>query len=177
MSILSAANALLERWNISVWIVLFTVGNLPLLLVAREFPPTCYGLLLWLWFPILLIGIWVLAWAKTDDNGHEDNQPTYSKKLYIGIAFLPWAVATLFYVNGNFDRSAPERHQAVVQDRSEPRRLGKQLIVSSWRERQASITIPVGSAEYSSMLPGTRVVVEVKQGALSIPWTFAVRLH
>jgi hypothetical protein len=156
-----------------ILIFVFAIGGLIVFIVSGAFPPIGYDALVFGSAAVWLIGTAVLGWAAKNDDG-DDTDSYYPKKRYMAIAFLPWAVGALLYVNGALDSSAAIEYPAVVLSHSKGR-YGTDIRVSPLWPNHGAVTIPIEAYRYDSMQPGTPVQVLVRRGALSISWISEVK--
>jgi hypothetical protein len=130
---------------------------------------------MWIFLGAMFVAVMVLAivldWQAR--RGHM-NQPL--KRVYYGLAPVPWLVVALLLVNGALDSSAPRAHTArIIGKFSMPGLLkSSRLIVDSWRPDRRVERIPIRRDEIASYQQGEWVEVRVHEGLVGIPWVDSV---
>jgi len=88
-------------------------------------------------------------------------------------ALLPWLCAGLSFANGALDHAQELHYSTVVVQTQYHRGIRDTLVVRSWRPGRTNESLPV-SAFQRFFLPGERVTVGVKVGALGLPWISSI---
>jgi hypothetical protein len=116
------------------------------------------------------MGLWMVNRAR------QRQEVELVKRVYFGLLPVPWILAALLFINGKFDGAPPKREVAsVVAKSSIPGLLRIQrLVVTSWRDGRAIERLQVSRDDYDRFHPGDKVIVEVQDGVVGIPWVYAV---
>jgi hypothetical protein len=93
---------------------------------------------------------------------------------YIACSVLPWLLAGLLLANGAADHSQEELHRTVVIDSRYYLRGIDIVNVQSWRSGKSNESLYLKRSQLfvtsGFFLPGDRVTVGVKSGALGMAW-------
>lgn len=146
---------------------IFVVGALALFLGPMRWTP------LWMdpqWIAAVLLAFvaagLLIAWLEKEDPSRPDG--TYSPRFYLWIvALLPWLMAAGVKANSLFDTSTAEfHHQTVIS--CEPGMYRTTIRVTSWRPGRTAENVRTDPSY--SCAPGSPITVEIKSGALQLPW-------
>lgn len=156
----------------NILIAIFAVGSVALFESIQTFPPIWYDELTWTLLVVWLAGSMILAAAKKyDDN--EESDSYLPRKRYIAIALVPWLISAGIYANAVFDRSSPVAYRTTVISRSKGR-YGSDVRVSPFLQSHGARVIPVRFSCFDALMPGTEVYVQIKRGAIQVPWIAGV---
>lgn len=170
----SAAAEVMLRRRLVVRTSWFLVGSLLFVPASQAFPPLeIDGISIFvglLFFLVLGLGLWMVNRAR------QRKEIELVKRVYFGLLPVPWILAALLFVNGKFDGTPPKREVAsVVAKSSIPGLLRIQrLVVTSWRDGRAIERLQVSRDDYDRFHPGDKVIVEVQDGVVGIPWVYAI---
>jgi hypothetical protein len=169
-----AAELVLRRRLVSRTAI-FLVGALIFVPASQMYPPLDLDQV-WIFFGVIFFAaIWLAFWI--DLRARQRGEVEILKRIFFGLAPLPWIVALLLLTNGRFDKSPQIREPAQVVGRFN---MGgyifrsRRLDVTSWRPDHAVERVPVQSFDYDRFHAGDRVFVGMHSGLLDIPWVFAV---
>jgi hypothetical protein len=169
----AAAEVMLRRrlvWR-TAW---FLVGAVLFLPVCQAFPPLELDKIMifvgGLFFVVLGLGFWMVERARR----HEEIE--VMKRIYFGFLPVPWILTVMLFINGKFDAQPPRpQTTAVVSKFAMPGLLRMQrLVVTSWRDEHPVERIPVERDDYQRFQVGDKVVVEMQDGVVGIPWVSSV---
>jgi len=152
----------------------FLVGAVLFLPASQLFPPLELDAILIfigvMFFLVLGLGVWIERRARH----HLEVEAL--KRIYFGFVPVPWLLAALLFANGKFDTTPSTRQVAkVVGKFSMPGVLrSNRLVVTSWREGQHFERVPVDRNDYDRFQRGDRVLVQVQDGLVGIPWVYGV---
>lgn len=169
----AAAEVMLRRrlvWR-TAW---FLVGAVLFVPVCQAFPPLELDKILifvgGLFFIVLGLGFWMVERARK----HEEIE--VMKRIYFGFLPVPWILTVLLFVNGKFDTQPPRPETtSVVSKFAMPGLIRMQrLVVTSWRDDHPIERVPVERDDYLRFQVGDKVVVEMQNGVVGIPWVSSV---
>jgi len=169
----AAAEVMLRRrlvWR-TAW---FLVGAVLFLPVCQAFPPLELDKIMifvgGLFFVVLGLGFWMVERARR----HEEIE--VMKRIYFGFLPVPWILTIMLFINGKFDAQPPRpQTTAVVSKFAMPGLVRMQrLVVTSWRDEHPVERIPVERDDYQRFQVGDKVVVEMQDGVVGIPWVSSV---
>ena len=169
----AAAEVMLRRrlvWR-TAW---FLVGAVLFVPVCQAFPPLELDKILifvgGLFFVVLGLGFWMVERARK----HEEIE--VMKRIYFGFLPVPWILTLMLFVNGKFDAQPPRPETtAVVSKFAMPGLLRMQrLVVTSWREDHPIERVPVERDDFLRFHVGDKVVVEMQNGVVGVPWVSSV---
>jgi hypothetical protein len=156
------------KWNdMKVLSAIFGVGALVLFLGPMRWTP------LWMdpqWIVAVLLGFVVagllVAWLEKEDPSRPDG--SYSPRFYLWIvALLPWLMAAGVKANSLLDTSPAEiHHQTVISSESGIYRT--KVRVTSWRPGRTAENVRTDPDK--TCAPGAAITIEIKSGALQLPW-------
>ena len=88
------------------------------------------------------------------------------------VAFGPLLLSAILLTNGLLDHSPPEVHATVITRKwvSRGKSTSYHLEFASWRPNQSIEEVEVRYPTYARFHTGDRVTVELRKGALRIPW-------
>jgi hypothetical protein len=168
-----AAEIMLRRrlvWR-TAW---FLVGAVLFLPVSQAFPPLELDKIMifvgGLFFVVLGLGFWMV------DRARKHQEIEAMKRIYFGFLPVPWILTVMLFINGKFDAQPPHPEQtAVVSKFAMPGLVRMQrLVVNSWREDHPVERVPVERDDYQRFQVGDKVVVEMQNGVVGIPWVNSV---
>jgi len=169
----AAAEVMLRRrlvWR-TAW---FLVGSVLFVPASHAFPPLeLDDILIFvgvLFFVVLGLGLWMVQRAR------RRQEIEVMKRIYFGFLPVPWILAAVLFFNGKFDNT-PHLYEttAIVGKFSMPGLLKTQrLIVTSWREDRSVEHVLVSADDYNRFHVGDKVVIEVQDGMVGIPWVYGV---
>jgi hypothetical protein len=152
----------------------FLVGAIAFVPVSQLYPPLELD-------GILIFGGLIFFFALTlavlvDRGARSGRDVEILKRIYYGFIPVPWLLAALLFINGRFDSPTPTPHDATVVGKfSMPGFLHHQrLIVISWREARHFERLAVTRVDFDRFKKGDTVTVQVRNGAVGIPWVYAV---
>ena len=146
---------------------ILVAGALALFLGPMRWTP------LWMdpqWIAAVLLGFvaagLLFAWLEEEDPSRPDT--SYSPRFYLWIvALLPWLMAAGVKANSLFDTSTAEvHHQTVISSESGIYRT--RIQVTSWRPGRTLENVRTDPGK--TCAPGSPITVEIKSGALRLPW-------
>jgi hypothetical protein len=154
--------------------IVFLLGVAGFLVVAARYPPLeVDGMMTFVAAIFLLLAI-VGLWMYRPGAGHLESE--ILRRIYYGLAPVPWLLTGILLVNGALDHAPPENcTTSVIAKRAIPGPwAGRRLIVYSWRDGQRNERLSVTANEYAEFAPGDRITVHVKPGLIGIPWVESV---
>lgn len=154
--------------------VVFLLGVLSFLLVSARYPPLeVDGMMTFIAAIFMLIAV-VALWMTFPGSRHVVSEVL--RRIYYGLAPVPWLLTGILLVNGALDHAPPENcTTSVIARRAVPGPwAGHRLIVYSWRDDHRIERLSVTANEYAEFAPGDRVTVHVKPGLIGIPWVESV---
>jgi len=146
---------------------IFVAGALALFLGPMRWTP------LWIdpqWIAAVLLGFVIVgvlfAWFEKEDPSRPD--ASYSPRFYLWIvALLPWLMAAGVKANSLLDTSTAEiHHQTVIS--SEAGMYRTKMRVTSWRPARESENVRTDPGK--SCEAGSPISIEIRSGALKLPW-------
>lgn len=169
----AAAEVMLRRRLLrrTAWFLLGAVIFVP---SSQVFPPLELDAILIVVGAMCFLALGTAVYIDRRARRHADVE--WLKRIYFGFVPVPWLLAALLFLNGRFD-TAPRtsREAAVVGKFSMPGLLrSHRLMVTSWRAGQRFERVPVGRDDYNRFQRGDRVVVQLQEGLVGIPWVYAV---
>jgi 4-amino-4-deoxy-L-arabinose transferase-like glycosyltransferase len=153
--------------NMKVLSAIFVAGALALFLGPMRWTP------LWMdpqWIAAVLLAFVVvgllIAWLEKEEPSVPDG--SYSPRFYLWIvALLPWLMAAGVKSNSLFDTSTPEiHHQTVIS--CETGMYRTKIRVTSWRPGRTAENVRTDPAK--TCAAGSPITIEIKSGALRLPW-------
>jgi 4-amino-4-deoxy-L-arabinose transferase-like glycosyltransferase len=153
--------------NMKVLSAIFVAGALALFLGPMRWTP------LWMdpqWIAAVLLAFVVagllFAWLEEEDPSRPDG--SYSPRFYLWIvALLPWLMAGGVKANSLFDTSRAEvHHQTVISCETGIYRT--RIRVTSWRPGREAENVRTDPDK--TCAAGSPITVEIKSGALQLPW-------
>lgn len=169
----AAAEVMLRRrlvWR-TAW---FLVGAVLFFPVCQAFPPLELDKITifmgGLFFVVLGLGFWIV------DRARKHQEIEVMKRIYFGFLPVPWILTVMLFVNGKFDVQPPRpQATAVVGKFAMPGIWRMQrLVVTSWREDETVERVPVERDDYHRFHVGDKVVIEVQNGVVGVPWVYSV---
>jgi hypothetical protein len=167
----SAAAELVLRRRLIIRTAWFLVGALVFVSSSQVFPPLDLDLMLIFVGVVFFVGLGLAI--LIDQRARQRGDVEIFKRLFFGIAPLPWVVAVLLLGNGKFDTAPPKRISARVVSRFNMPGLlfkSRRLVVTSWREGHEVERLPVGTFDFDRFRVGDDLFVGVQSGFLGIPW-------
>lgn len=171
----AAAAEVLFRRRLGRRMVWFLSGAILFLVAGQLFPPLDYDAMLiflgLLFFFALSLGFLL------DRRARRRGEVEAIKRIYFGFAPLPWIFAVMLFANGKLDYAPPVSHAATVVGKFQMpgfMRWTRRLVVRSWRQDQKFERLSVDRFDFDRFRPGDEVVVQVRGGALGIPWVYDV---
>ncbi len=169
----AAAEVVMRRRLVrrTAWFLLGAVAFLP---ASQVFPPLELDAILIfvgiLFFSVLGLGFWI------DQRARRHAEVELFKRVYFGFVPVPWLLAALLFANGKLDTTPRVQQEALVVSKfSMPGVLrSNRLVVTSWRGGQRFERVPVDRDDLNRFQPGDRVVVQIQEGVVGIPWVYAV---
>lgn len=154
--------------------IIFLLGVLSFLVVSARYPPLeVDGMLTFVAAICLLLAV-VGLWMQRSAAGHLESE--ILRRIFYGLAPVPWLLAGIVLVNGALDHAPPENcTTSVIAKRAVPGPwAGHRLVVYSWRDGRRFERLSVTANEYGAFAAGDRITVHVKPGIIGIPWVESV---
>jgi hypothetical protein len=170
----AAAEVMLRRRLVrrTTWLL---VGALLFVPASQMFPALELDAILIFVGVVFFIAIAMLVWIEQLAKRGKYIEPL--KRVFFALVPLPWIFAAFLFINGRFDTSRPDRHEARVVGKFSmpgPWLRTKRLVVLSWRGDRRFERVPVDTDDFVRFHINDELIVQVHGGLLGIPWVAGV---
>ncbi len=169
-----AAEVMLRR-RLIVHTLVFLLGSLLFPFLSQIYPPLDLDAILVFFGVLFFLAIFLVL--VIDRRTRSRREVEILKRIFFGLAPLPWVLGAALFLNGRLDRSKPEFYPTRVVSRFEMKGLvrgSQRLVVYSWREGRYVERLAAEADDFGRFRDGDGVVVGVMSGALGIPWLYGV---
>jgi hypothetical protein len=134
---------------------------------------------LWFWIAIGLCFAALILLRSAQGRAKAGKDVQFFFPITTWLAWGPAVVAAVLLLNGMLDRSQVEQHHQIVADKRAVRgRWGSMtyyLEVTSWRANRGTEELEVSDGTFGQFRVDDPATVEVRKGALAVPWVARIR--
>ena len=169
-----AAEVVLRR-RLILHTLAFLPGSLLFPFLSRLYPPLDLDAMLVFFGVLFFLAIFLVVLIDRRTRAHLEVE--LLKRIFFGLAPLPWVLGAALFLNGRLDSAKPQFHPSSVLSRFEMKGLvlgSRRLMVYSWRHGHRIERLAAEPDDFARFRDGDAVVVGVMPGALGIPWLYGV---